>query len=166
MGWTGLSIIATASRRISMTSRIRPANVDVPQVSVAGVSQNGVFGDFEGGITHCSHHCSQICRWPWSFSNFGSRAWHSSTCSLESRVMNIYRTCPSSRASAVRFSSEQLAGIPTFVVRKDTGNSLLRDILAETHSVRASRRYTGYVPCSELGISPGAVRILRAMPAI
>jgi hypothetical protein len=53
------------------------------------------------------------------------------------------------------------AGIPTFFVRKDTGNSLLRDILAETHSVRASRRYTGYVRVQNSEYRLALVRILR-----
>ncbi len=36
-------------------------------------------------------------------------------------------------------------GIPTFYVRTNTGNRLLRKILTQVHSQRNSRRYNGYV---------------------
>ena len=53
------------------------------------------------------------------------------------------------------------AGIPTFFVRKDTPNLLLKDILAETYSVRASRRYTGYLRVQNSEYRLGLVRVLR-----
>jgi len=36
-------------------------------------------------------------------------------------------------------------GIPTFFVRSDTGNTLLKKIIVKTERVRMSRRYSGYV---------------------
>jgi hypothetical protein len=53
------------------------------------------------------------------------------------------------------------AGIPTFFVRKDTPNLLLKDILAETHDVRISRRYAGYLRIHNYEYRLGLIRVLR-----
>jgi hypothetical protein len=53
------------------------------------------------------------------------------------------------------------AGVPTFFVRQDTPNALLRDILSETLSIRASRRYPGYVRVQNSEYCMALVRVLR-----
>src|SRR5262249_23762090 len=53
------------------------------------------------------------------------------------------------------------AGVPTFFVRRDTTNVLMRVILAETRRTRPSRRYSGYIRVHNLEYRHALVRILR-----
>ncbi|OPY79914.1 MAG: hypothetical protein A4E70_01987 [Syntrophus sp. PtaU1.Bin005] len=52
-------------------------------------------------------------------------------------------------------------GIPTFYIRKDTDNDLLRRILSRTERVRHSRRYTGYLRVYHLEYRRALVKILQ-----
>jgi hypothetical protein len=53
------------------------------------------------------------------------------------------------------------AGIPTFFVRRDTPNCLMQDILQHTNSLRASRRYPGYLRVQNAEFRLALVRLLR-----
>ncbi len=52
-------------------------------------------------------------------------------------------------------------GIPTFYVRKDTGNRLLRRMVEKTERVRSSRRYPGYLRVHNVEYRKALVRMLR-----
>lgn len=52
-------------------------------------------------------------------------------------------------------------GIPTFFIRKETGNAFLRRIIERTNLVRASRRYPGYVRVYNSEYRKALVSILR-----
>jgi hypothetical protein len=53
------------------------------------------------------------------------------------------------------------AGIPTFFVRRNTPNCLMQDILQHTNSLRASRRYPGYLRVQNAEFRLALVRLLR-----
>jgi hypothetical protein len=53
------------------------------------------------------------------------------------------------------------AGVPTFFVRRDTTNVLMRVILAETRRTRTSKRYSRYIRVHNLEYRRALVRILR-----
>jgi hypothetical protein len=52
-------------------------------------------------------------------------------------------------------------GIPTFFVRLDTGNALMKHIMERTHGIRRSRRYPGYLRVYNLEYRKALVRVLR-----
>jgi hypothetical protein len=52
-------------------------------------------------------------------------------------------------------------GVPTFYVRKDTGNLFLRRIVERTNKVRSSRRYPGYLRVYNLEYRKALARILK-----
>lgn len=51
-------------------------------------------------------------------------------------------------------------GLPTFFVRSDTGNALLKKIIARAHRVRMSRRYPGYLRIHNLEYRRALLRVL------
>lgn len=53
-------------------------------------------------------------------------------------------------------------GIPTFYVRKDTGNLFLRKIIGQVKRVRQSRRYPGYLRIYNVEYCKALVKILQA----
>ena len=56
---------------------------------------------------------------------------------------------------------ETAIGLPTFFVRHRSRNRFLRDILEQTHGVRASRRYPGYLRVRIPGYRRALLRVLR-----
>ena len=52
-------------------------------------------------------------------------------------------------------------GIPTFFVRQDLGNALMKRIVEKTDGVRASRRYPGYYRVRNLGYRRALLQVIR-----
>ena len=102
------------------------------------------YAGFEGRSYSFSTVCRKIWRKRWT-SRILSQLWPADTFRRGKFTIMISRISPSIESERRQIFFAGAVGIPTFYVRADTGNRLLRKILTNVRSQRNSLRYKGYV---------------------